>query len=131
MQHELPAMAKSGGGAIVNMSSIAGAVVGIPINAPYSAAKAGVVGLTKSTALSAAKNNITINALCCGSVATELALEVWKSLGWSLEQVAAYNPLGRIGKPEEIAAAVLFLCSEHASYITGTTLVIDGGYTAQ
>ena len=131
MKHELPAMAKSGGGAIVNMSSIAGAVVGIPINAPYSAAKAGVVGLTKSTALSAAKNNITINALCCGSVATELALEVWKSLGWSLEQVAAYNPLGRIGKPEEIAAAVLFLCSEHASYITGTTLVIDGGYTAQ
>jgi NAD(P)-dependent dehydrogenase (short-subunit alcohol dehydrogenase family) len=131
MKYELPAIAATGGGSIVNMSSIAGAVVGIPINAPYSAAKAGIVGLTKSTALSAAKDKITINALCCGSVATELAQEIWKSLGWSLEQVAAYNPLGRIGKPEEIAAAVLFLCSSHASYITGTTLVIDGGYTAQ
>ncbi|MEO8725296.1 MAG: glucose 1-dehydrogenase [Acidobacteriaceae bacterium] len=131
MKYELPALAAAGGGAIVNMSSIAGAVVGIPINAPYSAAKAGVVGLTKSTALSAAKDKITINALCCGSVATELALDAWKSLGWSLQQVAAYNPLNRLGKPEEIAAAVLFLCSSHASYITGTTLVIDGGYTAQ
>ncbi len=131
MKYELPVLATSGGGAIVNMASIAGAVVGIPINAPYSAAKAGVVGLTKSAALSAAKDKITINALCCGSVATELALDVWKSLNWSLEQVAAYNPLGRLGKPEEIAAAVLFLSSAHAAYITGTTLVIDGGYTAQ
>lgn len=131
MKYELPAIAAGGGGSILNMSSIAGAVVGIPINAPYSAAKAGVVGLTKSTALAAAKDKITINALCCGSVATDLALEAWKGLGWSMEQVAAYNPLGRIGKPEEIAAAVLFLCSSHASYITGTTLVIDGGYTAQ
>ncbi len=131
MKHELPVIAKGGGGAIVNMSSIAGAVVGIPINAPYSAAKAGVVGLTKSTALSAAKDKITVNALCCGSVATELALEVWKGLGWSLEQVAAYNPIGRLGTPEEIAAAVLFLCSKQAGYITGTTLIVDGGYSAQ
>lgn len=131
MKYELPPMAAAGGGSIVNMSSIAGAVVGIPINAPYSAAKAGVVGLTKSTALAAAKDKITVNALCCGSVATDLALDAWKALGWSLEQVAAYNPLRRIGTPEEIAAAVLFLCSSHASYITGTTLVMDGGYTAQ
>lgn len=64
-------------------------------------------------------------------MATELALEAWKVFGWSLEQVAAYNPLNRIGTPEDIAAAVLFLCSDKAAYITGTTLVIDGGYSVQ
>lgn len=131
MKYQAPAMARSGGGAILNMSSIAGAVVGIPINVSYSAAKAGVVGLTRSSAVALAKDKITVNALCCGSVATELALEAWKAFGWSLEQVAAYNPLGRIGTADEVAAAVLFLCSSQAAYITGTTLVVDGGYSAQ
>lgn len=131
MKYQAPAMARSGGGAILNMSSIAGAVVGIPINVSYSAAKAGVVGLTRSSAVALAKDKITVNALCCGSVATELALEAWKAFGWSLEQVAACNPLGRIGTADEVAAAVLFLCSSQAAYITGATLVVDGGYSAQ
>jgi NAD(P)-dependent dehydrogenase (short-subunit alcohol dehydrogenase family) len=131
MKYEIPQIIRAGGGAIVNASSIAGAEVGIPTNSAYAASKAGILGLTRSAALEVAANKIRVNAICGCSIDTEMGRAAWKMLGITPEQVAALNPIGRLGQPEDIAAAVLFLCSEEASYITGTALVVDGGYTCR
>lgn len=131
MKHQIPALIQAGGGAIINASSIAGAQVGIPANIPYSASKAGIVGLTRSAALEVGKFRIRVNAICCCSIDTVMARAAWKDLGLTPEQVAALNPIGRLGQPEDVAAAVVFLCSDEASYITGTALIVDGGYTAR
>jgi NAD(P)-dependent dehydrogenase (short-subunit alcohol dehydrogenase family) len=128
MRHEIPVMLKNGGGAIVNTSSVAGHV-GLGQVSVYNASKHAVEGLTKSVALEFAKQNIRINAIAPGVIATEM----WdRFAGEELrDQVASIIPVARIGTSEEIAAAVLYLCSDNAKFTTGTSLVVDGGFIAQ
>ena len=128
MRHEIPAMLKNGSGAIVNTSSVAGHV-GLAQVSVYIASKHAVEGLTKSVALEFAKQNIRINAIAPGVIATEM----WdRFAGDELrDQVASIIPVARIGASEEIAAAVLYLCSDNAKFTTGTSLVVDGGFIAQ
>ena len=111
--------------AIVNSSSTVG-LIGYPGNSLYTASKHAVMGLTKSAALDYAKQGIRINAVNPGAIATEMI----ERLGFTADDVAPIVPMGRIGQATEIAQAVVFLCSDAASYITGQPLVIDGGYTA-
>jgi NAD(P)-dependent dehydrogenase (short-subunit alcohol dehydrogenase family) len=127
MRHEIPAMLKNGGGAIVNTSSVAGHV-GLAQVSVYIASKHAVEGLTKSVALEFAKQNIRINAIAPGVIATEM----WDRFAGEemRDQVASIIPVARIGASEEIAAAVLYLCSDNAKFTTGTSLVVDGGFIA-
>lgn len=130
MKHEIPLILKQGGGAIVNTSSGAG-IVGIKGSPAYTAAKHGLLGLTKAAALDYAAHNIRINAVCPGYIDTPM---MDRFTGGTLEgraKVVAEEPVGRMGKPEEIAAAVLWLCSDAASFMIGHAMVIDGGQTVQ
>jgi NAD(P)-dependent dehydrogenase (short-subunit alcohol dehydrogenase family) len=129
LKHEIPAMLKTGGGAIVNNSSVAG-VVGIALAPIYIASKHAVIGLTKAVALEYAKHNIRVNAVAPGTIETRMYYEVAKDPE-TREMFAAGTPIGRVGKPQEIADAVTWLCSDNASFVIGQTLAIDGGYTAQ
>jgi NAD(P)-dependent dehydrogenase (short-subunit alcohol dehydrogenase family) len=126
MKHEIPAIAESGGGAIVNMSSTAG-LQGVGGLAAYVASKHAVEGLTRVAALDYAERGIRVNAIAPGPILTDRLQEAGTA---AQAQVASAVPLGRIGHPEEIAAAVVWLCSEQAAFITGTTLAIDGGRLA-
>ena len=135
MKYEIPQMLKNGGGAIVNMSSVVG-LVGFAGMAPYVASKHAVLGLTKSAALEYAKSGIRINAVSPAVIETDMVDRFINTLaagkeGEMRQQLASMHPIGRVGKPEEIASAVLYLCSEGASFVTGQTLVLDGGFTAQ
>jgi NAD(P)-dependent dehydrogenase (short-subunit alcohol dehydrogenase family) len=130
MKYELPQMLKQGGGSIVNTASVAG-LVGLPGGTAYVASKHGVAGLTKSGALEYAKSGIRINAVCPGFIRTAMTERVMDGGSISEEAMIAAEPLGRIGKPEEIANVVLFLCSDDASFVTGIPFPIDGGYIAQ
>jgi NAD(P)-dependent dehydrogenase (short-subunit alcohol dehydrogenase family) len=130
LKHEIPLMLKQGGGAIVNTSSGAG-VIGIKGGAAYTAAKHGVIGLTKSAALDYASQNIRVNAVAPGYVDTPMMDRFTGGTSKGREQVIAEEPIGRMGKPEEIAAAVLWLCSDAAAFVVGHALVIDGGQTVQ
>lgn len=130
MREELRQMVKQdGGGAIVNCSSVAGLVgfAGIPA---YVASKHGVVGLTRNAALEYAQQKIRVNAVCPGAIETPM-LERLMSGGVPRESVVATEPVGRLGTPEEIAAAVLWLCNPAASFVTGQALAVDGGWTAR
>ena len=128
MRHEIPVMLKNGGGAIVNTSSGAGHV-GLPEVSVYVASKHAVEGLTKSVALEFARRNIRINAVAPGVIATEM---FDRFAGDELrDQITSITPVGRVGAAEEIAAAVLYLCSDEAKFTIGTSLVVDGGYVAQ
>jgi NAD(P)-dependent dehydrogenase (short-subunit alcohol dehydrogenase family) len=129
MKHEIPLMLKQGGGAIVNTSSGAG-VKGIAGQAAYCATKFGIVGLTKAAALDYAKSNIRINAVCPGIISTAMMDRFTGGTAEGRERVISQEPVGRMGKPEEIAAAVLWLCSDAAAFVVGHALVIDGGQTA-
>src|SRR5437016_7676520 len=127
MRHEIPVMLKNAGGAIVNTSSVAGHV-GLAQVSIYIASKQAVEGLTKSVALEFAKQNIRINAIAPGVIATEM---FDRFAGDELrEQIVSIVPVGRVGASEEIAAAVLYLCSDAAKFTTGTSLVVDGGFIA-
>jgi NAD(P)-dependent dehydrogenase (short-subunit alcohol dehydrogenase family) len=127
MRHEIPAMLKNGGGAIVNTSSVAGHV-GLAQVSVYIASKHAVEGLTKSVALEFAKQNIRINAIAPGVIATEM---FDRFAGDELrDQIVSTVPVARVGVAEEIAAAVLYLSSDAAKFTTGTSLVVDGGYVA-
>ncbi len=117
-------MLESGGGTIVNTASMYG-WVGSPGSAAYNAAKAGVINLTRSLALEYAEKNIRINALCPGFIDTPIIPEESK------KELSAITPMKRLGKAEEMAKAVLFLASDDSSYMTGNSLTVDGGYTAQ
>ncbi len=130
MKYEIPQMLKNGGGAIVNMSSVAG-LIGFPGVPLYVASKHAVLGLTKSTALEYAKAGIRINAVCPGAIETDMFDRFVKNNEQVRDQVMAMHPIGRSGRPEEIANAVVWLCSDAASFITGQSLALDGGFTAQ
>lgn len=129
MKHEILAMKETGGGAIVNESSLAG-LKGIPDNALYAASKHAVIGLTKTAALESARFGIRVNALCPSAIDGAMLRGFMTHRGLSEEQMVANVPIGRIGKPEDVAEAVLFLCSDKATYITGATLEVDGGMSA-
>jgi NAD(P)-dependent dehydrogenase (short-subunit alcohol dehydrogenase family) len=128
MKHEIPLMLKQGGGAIVNTSSGAG-VKGIAGQAAYCAAKFGLIGLTKAAALDYAKSNIRVNAVCPGIINTPMMDRFSGGTPEGRERVIAWEPVGRMGKPEEIAAAVVWLCSDAAAFVVGHAMVIDGGQT--
>ncbi len=129
----LPAMLKSGGGSIVNMSSVASSVKGLPNRFVYGASKAAVVGLTKSVAADFITQGIRCNAICPGTVESPSLQERIKAQGGNYEEVLAAfierQPIGRIGTPEEIAALAVYLASDESSYTTGTAWNIDGGMT--
>lgn len=129
LKYELAAMLRSGGGTIVNTASVAG-LVAAPKMAAYCASKHAVLGLTKSAAIEYARKNIRVNAVCPGVIRTpmyERALQVDPK---GTAQVAQMHPIGRVGEPEEVAAVVLWLCSDAAGFVTGHAHTVDGGLTA-
>jgi NAD(P)-dependent dehydrogenase (short-subunit alcohol dehydrogenase family) len=128
MKYEIPLMLKQGGGVIVNTSSGAG-IKGFAGQAAYAASKHGVVGLTKSAALDYAHVKIRINAVCPGIIATPMMHRFTGGTHEGEQRVIAQEPVGRMGTPEEIASAVVWLCSGSASFVTGHAMVVDGGQT--
>lgn len=124
---ELPCMAAQGGGAIVNTASVAG-LVGAGGLAPYVASKHGVVGLTKAAALEYAARGVRVNAICPGVIQTPMVDRLAAASPGVIEALLAVKPMGRLGTPEEVAAAIVWLCSDAASFTTGHALTVDGGY---
>jgi NAD(P)-dependent dehydrogenase (short-subunit alcohol dehydrogenase family) len=130
MKYAIPALRASGGGAIVNMSSVLGQIA-LPQLAPYAAAKHAVIGLTKTAALEQAGHNIRINAVAPGAVNTDM---LWRTMHDSKEafhHLQQLHPMKRVAEPEDVAEAVLWLCSDASGFVTGHVLNVDGGYTAQ
>lgn len=130
MRHEIPAMLKRGGGVIVNNSSVAGLVGfgGIPA---YTASKHGIIGLTRTAALEYAEQGIRVNAVCPGIIDTEMIDRFTGHQSEAQEALLATEPVGRLGRPEEIADAVVWLCSSRASFVTGQAIAVDGGFVAR
>ena len=129
MKYELRQMRDQGSGAIVNCSSIGG-LIGLPGRAMYHATKHGVIGLTRSAALEYAARGIRINAVCPGTIETPMVAEMLAKEPEAMKEIMRDQPIGRLGRPEEIAAAVLSLCSSGASFVIGHALAVDGGFTA-
>ena len=129
VRHALPHMLAAGRGCIVNVASVAG-LNAFPMHAAYSASKHAVVGLTRTVALEAARSGVRVNAVCPGFTDTPMVAEGVETMGQTAEQLAQRIPARRLGRPDEVAAAVAYLCSDAAAYVTGQTLVIDGGIDA-
>lgn len=130
MKYEIPEISKQGKGVIINCASIAG-LVGFPGLPAYVASKHGVIGLTKTSALECAKHGIRVNAVCPGAIKTAMIDRITGNKKEVEEQFAAMEPIGRLGQPEEVANAVLWLCSDEASFVTGHAMAVDGGWVAQ
>jgi NAD(P)-dependent dehydrogenase (short-subunit alcohol dehydrogenase family) len=129
MKYQIPEILKAGGGAIVNCASVAG-VIGMA-NAPaYIASKHAVIGLTKAAALEFGKQNIRINSVLPGGIETPM-IDRFATDDATRNYLASLHPIGRLGKPDEIAEAVIWLCSEKSSFVIGHSLLADGGWTAQ
>ena len=130
MKYEIPEMLRQGKGVIINCASIAGLVgfAGLPA---YVASKHGVLGLTKTSALEYAKLGIRVNAVCPGAIKTAMIDRITGNKKEAEEQFAEMEPIGRLGQPEEVANAVLWLCSDEASFVTGHPMAVDGGWIAQ
>ena len=129
MKYQLPLMLNQGGGAIVNTASVAG-LGAAPKMSIYSASKHAVIGLTKSAAIEYAKKNIRVNAVCPAVIDTDMFRRAYEADPKKAEYAADVHPVGRIGKVEEVASAVLYLCSDGAAFTTGHALAIDGGAMA-
>lgn len=129
MKHELQQMRTQGSGAIVNCSSLGG-LVGLPSRAAYHASKHGVIGLTRSAAMEYAPRGIRINAVCPGTINTPMVADMLTEQADAIKEIMRDQPIGRLGESEEIAAAVLWLCSPGASFVLGVALPVDGGFTA-
>ena len=131
MKYEIPEMLVAGGGNIVNISSILGHV-GFPNSVAYVTSKHALLGMTKNTALEYATKNIRVNAICPGFIETPLLTTAGITPGSDMANfIAGLHPMKRMGKSEEVAAAILWLLSDEASFVTGTDLLVDGGYVAQ
>lgn len=128
MKYEIPRMLEHGGGAIVNTSSGAG-VIGIKGSPAYTAAKHGVIGLTRAAALDYAAQNVRINAICPGYIDTPMMARYTGGTAEGRSKVISEEPIGRMGRPEEIAATVVWMCSDAAAFMIGHALVVDGGQT--
>ncbi len=128
MKHEIPELRKVGGGAIVNTSSGAG-LIGVPRFANYVAAKHGVIGLTKAAALECIGDGIRVNAICPGTARSQMVDQWMQGSAEAEAAVAGLHPIGRIAEPEEIAEGAVWLASAAASFVVGTALAVDGGYT--
>ncbi|MFZ5960349.1 SDR family oxidoreductase [Pseudomonas sp. QL9] len=129
MKHQIPVMLAQGGGAIVNTASVAG-LGAAPKMSIYAASKHAVIGLTKSAAIEYAKKKVRINAVCPAVIDTDMFRRAYEADPKKAEFAAAMHPVGRVGKVEEIASAVLYLCSDNAGFTTGIALPVDGGSTA-
>jgi NAD(P)-dependent dehydrogenase (short-subunit alcohol dehydrogenase family) len=130
MREEIPRMLETGGGAIVNNASVAG-LVGFANIPAYAASKHGVVGLTKTAALDYATAGVRVNAVCPGVIDTEMITRFTGGDAQALADLTITEPVGRLGTPAEIASAVLWLCSDGASFVTGQALAVDGGFVAR
>jgi len=130
LKYQIPQMLKQGGGAIVNIASTMGVVAHQNVPA-YVASKHGVVGLTKSTALGYVTEKIRVNAVCPGNTRTAILDHVMQRMPEVFESLMAATPIGRLAEPEEIANAVIWLCSDRASFVTGHAMVVDGCYSIQ
>jgi NAD(P)-dependent dehydrogenase (short-subunit alcohol dehydrogenase family) len=129
LKEEIPAILESGGGAIVNISSVFG-VVGMAMGPLYVASKHAVIGLTKSVALEYAQKGIRVNAVLPGAIETPM-IDRFARDEETRKYLSSLHPVGRVGKPEEVAEAILWLCSDRASFVTGESVRVDGGFTAQ
>jgi NAD(P)-dependent dehydrogenase (short-subunit alcohol dehydrogenase family) len=130
MKYEIPIMLQKGKGVIVNCASVAG-LVGFQGLPAYVASKHGVIGLTKTAALEYAKLGIRVNVVCPGVIQTPMIDRLTGKKKESIEQFKELEPIGRFGEPEEIANAVIWLCSDEASFVTGIEIPVDGGFVAQ
>jgi NAD(P)-dependent dehydrogenase (short-subunit alcohol dehydrogenase family) len=128
-KHAIPAMASSGGGVIVNVASVAG-LVGLRNRAAYCASKGAVIAFTRALAIDHVADGIRVNAVCPGTIETPWVRRLVEEAGESLDALRARQLLGRLGTPEEVADAILYLASDSAAFLTGTLLTVDGGLTA-
>jgi NAD(P)-dependent dehydrogenase (short-subunit alcohol dehydrogenase family) len=130
MKYEIPRMLEQGGGAIVNSSSVAG-VVGFPGIGIYAASKHAVIGLTKTAALEYSGQRIRINAVNPAAIDTEMIDRLADGMNMKKDDLTTFHPIGRLGRVEEVAEAVVWLCSDRASFVTGHSLIVDGGFAAR